>query len=63
MPEYRAYHLNSAGHIIGRTDLVHDTDIEAILESRARYAGVRFEVWQGARLVYSSEADSSAIGV
>lgn len=57
MPDYRAYHLDSAGHIKGRTDSVHETDIDAIAEGLRRYAGLRFEVWQGARLVYASEGD------
>lgn len=51
MPEYRAFIVDANGHIIGRHDLVCDSDQEALDLAKLLADGHDVEVWQRERVV------------
>lgn len=57
LTEYRVYLLGSDGHIIKRIEMAFQDDATAITAIRQRFAGLPFEVWDGARLVHASTKD------
>jgi hypothetical protein len=54
MPKYRVYELNSSGRIVDGFDIDCDDDAAAIDLAATKFSrNMRFEIWQGLRLVVS----------
>jgi hypothetical protein len=52
MPEYRIFHLDNAGKVLGPSEkITFDNDPDAIRETRKNLDGVTFEVWDGMRRI------------
>ena len=51
MPSYRAYFLNTGGHIVRAVELACDTDEDASQEALQLLNGQAIELWERARMV------------
>jgi len=61
MPGYRVYQLDATGHIVDRAEINAAQDLAAIEASLKCFPSAPVEVWEGDRLVETSDPEQRAI--
>lgn len=57
MAAYRVYRLDGAGKVLSAEWIEADNDEQAVETARGLESAVRFEVWQGQRLISRAKPD------